>query len=207
MYPHCEYTLLWSIQPLPLLFFALLPPTPPPFNSFQHIISSTFTDTVFYDIVNALPFSFPFPPSPSSIEWFHCYKHVLHLSLYMIMLVFCVYVYLWIYCPCMKENMQPLSFWVWLTSLNMMSSNCISLPSNHHIIIPYDWVKLHCVFWLMFLWLYGSYGWSCEERGRLRNNISSSYLESCLILAVGQMSMPPTSALGPQVSQSPALAP
>jgi hypothetical protein len=38
---------------------------------------------------------------------------------------FCVYVYLWIYLPCTKENIWLLCFWSWLTSLNMMSSNCI----------------------------------------------------------------------------------
>jgi hypothetical protein len=32
-----------------------------------------------------------------------------------------------------------LSFWAWLPSLNMMSSNCIHLPSNH--IILYGWVN------------------------------------------------------------------
>jgi hypothetical protein len=31
----------------------------------------------------------------------------------------------------MTENMHPLSFWAWITSLKMMSSNCIHLPSNH----------------------------------------------------------------------------
>jgi hypothetical protein len=28
------------------------------------------------------------------------------------------------------ENMWPLSFWTWLTSFNMMSSNSIHLPEN-----------------------------------------------------------------------------
>jgi hypothetical protein len=37
----------------------------------------------------------------------------------------------WIYLPHMKKNMWPLSFWAWLTSHNMISSNCIHLPSNH----------------------------------------------------------------------------
>jgi hypothetical protein len=46
-----------------------------------------------WDITDALSFSFPFLLSPSSTEWFHCYKHVLHLSLYMIMLVF-VYMFI-----------------------------------------------------------------------------------------------------------------
>jgi hypothetical protein len=61
-----------------------------------------------------LSFSFLFPPSP---------------CLYTMMLVF-VYVYLFIYLPHVIENMT-LSFWVCLTSLNMMSSNCIHLPSNY----------------------------------------------------------------------------
>jgi hypothetical protein len=45
------------------------------------------------DITDALSFSFPFPLSPSSIEQFHCYTHVLHLSLYMIVLGF-VYMFI-----------------------------------------------------------------------------------------------------------------
>jgi hypothetical protein len=43
---------------------------------------------------------------------------------------FCVYIYSWIYLPCMKENMHLLCFWSWITSLNMMFSNSIHLPSN-----------------------------------------------------------------------------
>jgi hypothetical protein len=30
-----------------------------------------------------------------------------------------------------EKTWQPLSFWAWLTSLNVMSSSCIHLPSNH----------------------------------------------------------------------------
>jgi hypothetical protein len=44
---------------------------------------------------------------------------------------FCVYVYLWIYLPHMGENKWLLCFWSWLTSLSVMSSKCIHLPSNH----------------------------------------------------------------------------
>jgi hypothetical protein len=44
---------------------------------------------------------------------------------------FSVHIYLWICLPYMTENMQPLCFWSWLTSINMISSNCIHLPSNH----------------------------------------------------------------------------
>jgi hypothetical protein len=42
----------------------------------------------------------------------------------------CVYVYLWIYLPPMRENMCLLCCWSWLTSLNMMSSHCIHLSSK-----------------------------------------------------------------------------
>jgi hypothetical protein len=65
---------------------------PPFFNSFQ--------DTFLYPLPSHLmlcnkaqSFSFPFPLSPSSTKKFHCYKHVLHLSLYMIKLVF-VYMFI-----------------------------------------------------------------------------------------------------------------
>jgi hypothetical protein len=53
------------------------------------------------------------------------------MDLYMIMLVFVYAFIFWIYLPHMRENMWTLSFWAWLTSLNMMSSNCIHLDSNH----------------------------------------------------------------------------
>jgi hypothetical protein len=76
---------------------------------------------------------------------------------------FCVYVYLWIYLPHVRENMWPLSFSAWITSLNVMSSNCIHLPSNH-VIIPYGWVKLHCIYvyihiFLIHLSVVGCLGW------------------------------------------------
>jgi hypothetical protein len=76
---------------------------------------------MFSNIPDALSFSSPFPLSPSSIEYFHYYKHALYLSLYMIVLVF-VYMFIFgIYLPYMRENLQPVSFWAWLASLNMMS--------------------------------------------------------------------------------------
>jgi hypothetical protein len=40
---------------------------------------------------------------------------------------FCACVYLWIY----LLPMWLLCFWFWVASLNMMSSNCIRLPSSH----------------------------------------------------------------------------
>jgi hypothetical protein len=47
-----------------------------------------------------------------------------------------LYIHMW-------ENMQPLSFWVWLTSPNMISS-FINLPANN--IISFFWIILHCVW-------------------------------------------------------------
>jgi hypothetical protein len=58
---------------------------------------------------------------------------------------FCGCVYLWIHLPHMRENMQLLCFWSRLTSLNMMSSNCIHLPSNHMSLF------LHCLYISQFL--------------------------------------------------------
>jgi hypothetical protein len=87
------------------------------------------------NITDVLSFSFPFPLSQSFIEKLHCYKDVLLLSLYMRSFVHekLVFVYrfnLWIYLPRVTENKQLLHFWSWLTSLTMMSSSCIHLPSN-----------------------------------------------------------------------------
>jgi hypothetical protein len=45
-------------------------------------MSSTCTDVTYSDILDTLSFSFPFPPPMSSIENFHCYRHVLHKFVY-----------------------------------------------------------------------------------------------------------------------------
>jgi hypothetical protein len=121
-----------------------LPPTPPPPSpptsipsrsyfalSIPIFISSTFTDVVFYHSVDALLFSFPsllpwVPHSSSTIT-----NMFLHMSLCMIMFVFVCMCVFWIYLPHRRENTWLLCFWAWLASLNMMSSNCIHLPSNH----------------------------------------------------------------------------
>jgi hypothetical protein len=53
------------------------------------------------------------------------------MSLYMIMFV-SVYMFIfWIYLPCMRENMQPLSFRAWLTSLNAAVRMAIFDSSNN----------------------------------------------------------------------------
>jgi hypothetical protein len=73
-------------------------------------------------------------------------------SLHSIVLVF---VYMFIFCiyfSHMRENMQLLSFWTWLTSLNMMSSNCIyPFTFKPHAIILYGLVILHCIYIPQFL--------------------------------------------------------
>jgi hypothetical protein len=58
MYPNYAYTLLWSVQPFLLLFFTLFLPLPiiQQF-SIPMVISSTFTDVMFYNIVDTLSFS------------------------------------------------------------------------------------------------------------------------------------------------------
>jgi hypothetical protein len=67
--PHCENTLLdpfypFYSSPLPLY----LPPCTFKQISLHTLISSTFTDGRFYDIVDALTIPFPFCPSLRSIE-------------------------------------------------------------------------------------------------------------------------------------------
>jgi hypothetical protein len=126
MYLHCGSPSLWSIESLPLLSLTALPVQ----QLSAHILtSSTFTDHMFYNITDALSFSFLFPLSPTSIEQFHCYKDVLHLSLYMIMFVF---VYMFIFWICLPHIEKKHSLCLSVPgSLNMMSSNCIHLPSNH----------------------------------------------------------------------------
>jgi hypothetical protein len=42
--------------------------------------------------------------------------------------------------PHMRKNMLSLSFWTWLTLLNMLSTNSI-----HFTFKPDGWIKHHCV--------------------------------------------------------------
>jgi hypothetical protein len=64
---------------------------------------------------------------------------------------FCVYVYLWIYLPYMRENMRPLCFWSWLTSLNMMYPSCIHLPSNMSLFLLAEWNSVVCVYHIFLI--------------------------------------------------------
>jgi hypothetical protein len=64
MYAHYGYVLLWSVQPLPILSLTPLHPTlhfSTAFNTHPYILY--LIDLMFYDIIDALSFSFSFPPS------------------------------------------------------------------------------------------------------------------------------------------------
>jgi hypothetical protein len=69
------------------------------------------------------------------------------------------------------ENKLPLSFWNWLTSLNMMPSNCTHLSSNHMVsfflvdennsIIYMDknnstntWIRITPLYYIFFHYIY-----------------------------------------------------
>jgi hypothetical protein len=55
-----------------------------------------------------------------------------------------IYVYFWIYLPHVRENIQTVLLWVWLTSVNMIISS-IHLPANSIIsyFIPLNgWIIL-----------------------------------------------------------------
>jgi hypothetical protein len=58
-----------------------------------------------------------------------------------------VYVFIfWVCFPHMRENMWPLSFWAWLTSLNMVSSNCIHF-GNSFLKVVNNWrLKLMSIY-------------------------------------------------------------
>jgi hypothetical protein len=156
---YCEYTytLLCSIQYLPLLFLKFLPSTSCFSTAFKTYPYTPYCHTCnvlrYFD---ALSFSFPFLPSLNSIEYFHYIKHVLHLSLCMIMLVFMYMFIFWIYLPHMRENMLPLSFWAKLNSLNMMSSNCI---------LYFQTTWCHYSLWLSKtpLCIYTTFSWSTHQ--------------------------------------------
>jgi hypothetical protein len=128
----CGCALLWSVQPLPFLSLTLYPPPPSPFfNSFQYTSSYPLPSQmscfmILLMLCHSLFLSlFPRVPWSSSIVTNMFYTWVCIWSC--LFLCICLSLDL----PCMRENMCLLCFWAWLTSLNIMSSTCIHLPSNH----------------------------------------------------------------------------
>jgi hypothetical protein len=101
-------------------------PSHPPFcNSFQYpsfyLLPS---HPMVCAVTDALLFSFPeFHRAVPLLQTCSTYEFVPNCA------CFCVYV--WNYLQCMRENTWPLSFWSWLTSLNMKSASCNHSPSNH----------------------------------------------------------------------------
>jgi hypothetical protein len=88
---------------------------------------------MFCDITDALSFSFPFLLSPSSIEYFNCYKHVLHMILFMIMLGF-------VYCLSYR---YILHVWEKICSLCVSDPGLLHITwcppiASNHVIIPHS---------------------------------------------------------------------
>jgi hypothetical protein len=89
---------------------------------------------LFYNIDDVLSF-FSFPSFPE----FHRIVPLLQTcSTYVFIYdhaCVCAYMFVfWICLPHMRGIMEPLSFWTWFTSLNMMSFNSIHLPSIHMLL-------------------------------------------------------------------------
>jgi hypothetical protein len=115
----------FKYSPLPLY----LPPSVFQQFSIHILISFTFTSCgMWCYLCSIILFSFP------SFPEFHRVVPLLQMcstsEFVYDQLGFCVYVYLWIYLPCMRENMHLLCLWSWLTSLSIMFSKFIHLPSN-----------------------------------------------------------------------------
>jgi hypothetical protein len=126
------------------------------FNSFQYTSLYTLsTHLMLCNITDALSFSFPFPFFLSSTEYFHYYKRVLHMSLYMIMLVF---VYMFIFGSI---------FYVW----EKTSGFCVSDPGLVHItqcpliVCIYLQDTCHYTLWLSNtpLCIYNTISWSIHQ--------------------------------------------
>jgi hypothetical protein len=112
--------------------------------SIHIIISSTLTSYgMWYYWCSVILFSFPsFPKYNRLVPLLHKYSTPEFACDHACS---CIYVYLWIYLPHMRENILVLCIWSCLTSLSMISSNCIYLSSNPQVIILCGWVILHCV--------------------------------------------------------------
>jgi hypothetical protein len=166
VYTHCEYNLLWSVQSLLLLSLTPLFPTlhfstafsTHPYTFISYVMQYYWCSIILFSFLSCPDFLRVVPLLQTCSTLLQtCSEFVYDHA------CFWVYVYLWIYLPHMRENMQLLHFWVGLTSLNMMFSNCIHLPSDEigsvqsgmavdHpftfkslAIIPCGWVILHCV--------------------------------------------------------------
>jgi hypothetical protein len=110
------------------------------------------------DIIDALSFSFPFPlslssiVSLSSIDQFHYYKHVLHLSLYMAMLVF-VYMFILDLSSVYERKHVVFVFLILAYFIKCDILQLCPLNFNPHVLIPYGLVILHCVCIYIYVYI------------------------------------------------------
>jgi hypothetical protein len=122
-----------------------MPYYPTVFSIFNY--ASSYTDEMYLNVTHSLSFSLPLL---SPLKQFLYYRHVMsiYLSIYICIIVFVF----WICLLHVREKMEPLSFWIWLTLLNMMISISIHLPAKwYNFIFLYDWIILHCVYVWPFL--------------------------------------------------------
>jgi hypothetical protein len=137
--------ILYSFQPLSLLSITPIPSTfhfSTAFNTYIYIFYLHRCYVLYY-WCSVILFSLPSFPEFHSIvpllQTCFMYEFVFDHSCFVHIFIF------WIYFPHMRENMQPLSFWAWLPSLNMMSSNCIHLPSNYMLSLWLSKISL-CIY-------------------------------------------------------------
>jgi hypothetical protein len=86
-----------------------------------------------------------------------------HMYVYVIMFVFVYLFIFWIYQPHMKENIQLLCFWTWLTSLNIMISTSIHLPANNIISFLFMAQWYNNVIYISHLYIYITFSLSIHQ--------------------------------------------
>jgi hypothetical protein len=115
LYMNCTEIKVTPLHCTSLPFFLYLV-----FNSFLHVslcLVPDRCDVVHNYSLNFFP-SFT-PPLVSSTS---------HTSVYICSIY--IFAWIWLYILYMRENMWPLAFWTWLTSVKMMASSSIHLSTN-----------------------------------------------------------------------------
>jgi hypothetical protein len=122
MYPHCDYNLLWFIQPFPLLSLSLtFPSFSRAFNTYCYVLKFHRYYVLWYCWCSIFLFSFPsFPKFHTVVPLLQTCSTSEFVNDHVCFV--CMFIF-WIYLPHMREDMWTLSIWTWLTSLNMMSSS------------------------------------------------------------------------------------
>jgi hypothetical protein len=96
-----------------------------------YLYPSSYTDAMYFDIIYFLSFSFlSLLPLVSSN---YCYYNSIYIYIHTYIYDMFVIVYMlifWICLPYVRENMQTLTFWTWLTLLDTMIFSSIHLPTK-----------------------------------------------------------------------------